>query len=74
MKSLSNMRRLIKDNPSSAHSQFFEELLGSLERGEPIAIRKMYDLNYKEFELALEILRDWRLHRYSLEPARGQTH
>lgn len=74
MKSLSSMRRLINENPSSSHSQFFKELLGSLERGDPISIGKMYDLNYKEFQLALEILKDWRLHRYSLDSVRGHTH
>lgn len=74
MKSLSYMQRKIKDNPSSPHSQFFRELLASLERGNPVAIGKMYDLSYKDFELALEILRDWRLHRYSAAAGNNQTH
>jgi hypothetical protein len=66
MKSLIHVRNLIKQGQANPDAKFFKELLSALERGEPVSISKMYDLNYREFELTLEILRDWRLHRYSV--------
>jgi hypothetical protein len=39
-------------------------LLNALERSEPVSLSRLYELDYKDFELALETLRDWRLHRY----------
>jgi hypothetical protein len=69
MRSLIDMRRFVEEHPSEAKAEFFRELLNSLERGEPVSLSKMYDLDYKDFELTLDTLRDWRLHRYRMRPA-----
>jgi hypothetical protein len=74
MKSLAHIRNLIEHDKLNPDAQFFKELLVALERGEPVSISKMYDLNYSEFELTLEILRDWRLHRYSVGRSAEQSH
>lgn len=68
MNSLIQMRSIIKEHPADEKTDFFRELLNSLERSEPVSLSKMYDLDYKDFELALETLRDWRLHRYREMP------
>jgi hypothetical protein len=65
MNSLIQVRAIIKEHPADEKTDFFRELLNSLERSEPVSLSKMYELDYKDFELALETLRDWRLHRYS---------
>jgi len=69
MESLMSMHRLVEKHPRAEEAEFFRQLLNALEHGEPVALAKMYDLDYADFELALETLRDWRLHRYTLQPA-----
>lgn len=64
MNSLTHMRWIIKEHPADEKADFFRELLNALERSEPVSLSRLYELDYKDFELALETLRDWRLHRY----------
>jgi len=69
MNSLIDMRRIIEEHPAEAKSDFFRELLNSLEHSEPVSLAKLYELDYRDFELALGTLRDWRLQRYREMPA-----
>ena len=68
MNALTRVRELAHADAPSASSDVFRELLGSLEAGDPVCLWKLYDLGYSEFELALDALKDWRLHRYSFVP------
>ncbi|MBS1138328.1 MAG: hypothetical protein H6R11_2282 [Proteobacteria bacterium] len=72
MESLLNMHRFVEQHPAAEEAEFFRQLLNALEHGEPVALAKMYELDYADFELALETLRDWRLHRYALRTAAPQ--
>jgi hypothetical protein len=70
MNALNHARELARDTQSNASSETFRELLASLETGSPICLAKLYELDYREFDLAVSAIKDWRLHRYHFLPGR----
>lgn len=45
----------------------FGELLDSLSGKKKFDLNKLYELNHADFTLAMELIADWRLHRYCYE-------
>lgn len=67
MNAIKNARRLLKADPTAASSKILANLVLALEtEGEEstFALSSLYELDLKTFELAMEILQDWRLERY----------
>jgi hypothetical protein len=67
MNAIKTARRLLKADPTSASSRILANLVLALEsEGEAstFALSSLYELDLKTFELAVEILQDWRLERY----------
>ncbi len=64
MNALIRAREIACSDPPNENSEVFSALLASLERGEPVSLAKLYDLGYREFEVALGAMKDWRLHRF----------
>ena len=64
MNALNRVRELAHTEPTNAHSEVFRELLESMEGGGAVCLAKLYDLDYREFELAVGAIKDWRLHRF----------
>ena len=48
--------------------EIFCELINALDEREKLEISRLFKLNYNDFELALQLLVDWRLHQYSKPP------
>lgn len=44
--------------------EVFGELLDSLSGKKKFDLNKLYELNHAEFSLAMEVINDWRLHRF----------
>jgi hypothetical protein len=65
MSSIDRVRRRIVDASQDQSSLYLAELLAALQRGQPIDLRPLYELDYESFTTAIEMLRDWRLHRYA---------
>jgi hypothetical protein len=59
-------RRLLKSEPTSEASKTIAGLVLALqsEDGIDFKIASLYSLDLKTFEVAMEILHDWRLERY----------
>ena len=57
-------RKLIEANPSDPAAQIIAALVLALESETSIAVPQLYKLDDKRFELALEILNEWRLDRH----------
>jgi hypothetical protein len=36
----------------------------SLETDQAISLKEIYDLDYEAFQLAIDVMRDWRIDRY----------
>lgn len=61
----------IQRAPDKATSKVLCDLLTSLDSGEPFRFQQMYNLlDYKDFTLALEVMRAWRLEE--MRVTRGQ--
>jgi hypothetical protein len=64
MKALKKVRKLIQKNPLDATSRTLSTLVVALESETTFDLGSLYRLPYADFELALELLAEWRLDRY----------
>lgn len=64
MLAIKKARKLIESNPTDPASITLAELVLSLGNEASFNLTDIYTLDYKRFELALEILAEWRLDRY----------
>jgi len=64
MRALKKTRKLIERNPSKPEAKILSALVVALESEEPFKLSDLYQLDYDDFGLALELLSEWRLDRY----------
>lgn len=64
MIAIKKARKFIQANPAHPDAQRISALVLALESEGTIAVAQLYQLDYPHFELALEILAEWRLDRY----------
>ena len=70
MKAIKTARKLIQANPESADAKGLARLVQALEAQGAIKVAELYALDYKHFELAIEILQEWRIDRYYASKAK----
>lgn len=64
MNAIKTARKLISRDPESTAAKTLASLVLTLESREPLRLEQLYELELETFDLALEILREWRLDRY----------
>lgn len=64
MNAIKNARKLIAADPTSKAAVTLSSLVLALESEGVFDIHRIYDLDHEVFELALEILKEWRIDRY----------
>lgn len=64
MLAIKKARKLIEAKPTDEASVVLADLVLALETEQSYPLHRLYDLDYKRFELAMEILAEWRLDRY----------
>lgn len=64
MLAVKRARKLIQASPESSGAKTLAALVIALESDQAFALSQLYSLSYSEFELALEILGEWRLDRH----------
>lgn len=64
MRALKQARKLIEKKPESPAAQALSTLVVALESETPFTLQTLYQLDYDDFELALDVLKEWRLDRY----------
>jgi len=64
MLAIKKARKLIEADPSDPAAQIIAALVLALESETSISVSQLYKLDDKRFELALEILNEWRLDRH----------
>ena len=64
MLAIKKARKLIEANPADPSAQIIAELVLALQSETSISVAQLYKLDNKQFELALEILDEWRLDRH----------
>ena len=64
MLAIKKARKLIENNPNDAAAKIIAALVLALESETTISVEQLYSLDDKRFDLALEILNEWRLDRH----------
>jgi hypothetical protein len=59
--------KYIKNNPDSSGGQILRALCAALESQETFEIHRIYELDKKAFEMALNLLEEWRFDRHVVE-------
>ena len=72
MNAIKTARKRLKADPTSESSKTIASLVLALESESDsvFKVSSLYDLDLKDFELAIEILHDWRLERYYAKKSR----
>jgi len=65
MNNLKKIEKRILKNPDEPASQVFRDLVKALDQKSSFSLATIYDLDYDDFQLALDVLKDWRLDRYA---------
>ena len=70
MNAIKKTRRLIEAEPTSQSARTLAGLVRALESDDKFGLADLYELDYDNFNLALEILKEWRLDRYYMGKAK----
>ena len=70
MKALKKARKLIENAPESNEARILSALVVALESEAAYPVNDLYKLNFDNFELALDLLKEWRLDRYYMSKVR----
>ena len=70
MNAIKKARRLIESDPTALSATTLARLVRALESDESFEITHLYDLDFDSFNLAIEILKEWRLDRYYMSKAK----
>ena len=64
MQAIKNVERYLSAHPGTPSTRVLARLPEALAREERLELGHLYALDWEAFELAIELLRDWRLDRY----------
>ena len=71
MRAIKQVKKLIENNPTSRSGQTFSKLILSLESEIEFLVKDLYQLDAQEFDLAMEVMKDWRIDRFYLGKAKA---
>jgi hypothetical protein len=64
MNAIKAARRFIETDATHESARILARLVLALESERSFELVQLYDLDYKSFQLAIDILKEWRLDRY----------
>ncbi|UCG97842.1 MAG: hypothetical protein JSW31_01490 [Burkholderiales bacterium] len=64
MNAIKAIRKHMERNPGAPSSRALARLVAALAEEKSYPLAELYAMDYDTFELAMELLRDWRLDRY----------
>ena len=70
MNAIKKARKHIENHPLSESAKSLARLVRALESDEKFDLSDLYELDYEKFDLAIDILREWRLDRYYMGKAK----
>jgi hypothetical protein len=70
VKALKKARKLIETRSDTPEAITLSALVVALESEKPFPLKDLYQLDFDDFELALEVLQEWRLDRYYMSKVR----
>ncbi len=70
MRAIKKVRLVIEQNPQEQTAQIFSRLILSLVEEVDFPVKDLYLLDSPDFQLAMDILQEWRLDRYYMGEAK----
>jgi len=64
VRAIKQARKMIEQDPSQKSAKILAQLVLALESDAEFKLGELYDLRHDDFQLAIEVLKDWRLDRY----------
>ncbi len=64
MRAIKKARKIIELDPSSSAAKALTALILALETDADFNLKQLYDLPMKDFDVMIEVMKDWRLDRY----------
>jgi len=64
MNAIKTARKFIESEPTDPDAAVLSDLALALEAETVFDLSRLYEMNLEHFELAMEVMRDWRLDRY----------
>jgi hypothetical protein len=64
MNAIKAIRKHMERNPGAPSSKALARLVAALAEEKSYPLAELYAMDYDTFEMAIELLRDWRLDRY----------
>jgi hypothetical protein len=64
MNAIKAIRKHLEKNPGTPSSKALARLVAALAEEKSYPLAELYAMDYDTFEMAMELLRDWRLDRY----------
>lgn len=64
MRAIKKARKIIEADPSSDAAQALTSLILALETDANFSFKQLYELQMKDFDLMIDVMKDWRLDRY----------
>ena len=64
MNAIKQARKLIEGKPDSEAAKTLARLVRALESDEKFSLGDLYALDYDNFNVGIEVLKEWRLERY----------
>jgi len=64
MNAIKAIRKHLEKNPDAPSSKALARLVAALAEEKSYSLADLYAMDYDAFEMALDLLRDWRLDRY----------
>ena len=61
MRAIKKVKKFIERSPNSTEGIAFAKLILALESDNEFPVIELYQLNSDEFDLAIELLKDWRI-------------
>ena len=71
MRAIQKIQKFIELSPESVNAQALAHLILSLQAEADLSSSDLYKLNAEHFDLAMELLRDWRIDRFYKGRARA---
>jgi len=60
MNAAKKIRKFIESGADASHVKVLKDLAGALELGQSFDLKRLYEIDMRYFDVALELLSDWR--------------
>lgn len=64
MHAIKKARKYMSDHPEKQDAKTLAKLAVALQSNEAFPLHELYDMKLESFDLAVEVIKDWRLDRY----------